>query len=219
MSLKKIANELGLSSTTVSRALNGYDDVAAETRERIIDAAKRLGYQPNSLARRLKMGRTDAIALAYPSRPRVLNNSTFLEMISWIGIELGKRGLDLLLIPDEPGEKYQSLIHLVETRRVDALIVAHTQPEDFRLQYLQKQNFPFLALGRSHLPKPYAWFDFDNHAGASLAVKRLLELGHQRIAFVSTDARISYVDQRLQGYVQTMSEAGLMPLAGYLQKA
>lgn len=91
MSLKKIANELGLSSTTVSRALNGYDDVAAETRERIIDAAKRLGYQPNSLARRLKMGRTDAIALAYPSRPRVLNNSTFLEMISWIGIELGKR--------------------------------------------------------------------------------------------------------------------------------
>lgn len=139
-------------------------------------------------------------------------------MISWIGIELGKRGLDLLLIPDEPGEKYQSLIHLVETRRVDALIVAHTQPEDFRLQYLQKQNFPFLALGRSHLPKPYAWFDFDNHAGASLAVKRLLELGHQRIAFVSTDARISYVDQRLQGYVQTMSEAGLMPLAGYLQK-
>lgn len=147
MSLKKIANELGLSSTTVSRALNGYDDVAAETRERIIDAAKRLGYQPNSLARRLKMGRTDAIALAYPSRPRVLNNSTFLEMISWIGIELGKRGLDLLLIPDEPGEKYQSLIHLVETRRVDALIVAHTQPEDFRLQYLQKQNFPFLALG------------------------------------------------------------------------
>lgn len=112
MSLKKIANELGLSSTTVSRALNGYDDVAAETRERIIDAAKRLGYQPNSLARRLKMGRTDAIALAYPSRPRVLNNSTFLEMISWIGIELGKRGLDLLLIPDEPGEKYQSLIPL-----------------------------------------------------------------------------------------------------------
>lgn len=56
MSLKKIANELGLSSTTVSRALNGYDDVAAETRERIIDAAKRLGYQPNSLARRLKNG-------------------------------------------------------------------------------------------------------------------------------------------------------------------
>ncbi|MCV9877567.1 LacI family DNA-binding transcriptional regulator [Brenneria izbisi] len=219
MSLKKIANELGLSSTTVSRALNGYDDVAAETRERIVAAARRLGYQPNSLARRLKMGKTDAVALAYPSRPRVLNNSTFLEMISWISIELAKFGIDLLLIPDEPDETHQSLIHLVETRRVDALLVAHTQPEDHRLKYLQKQKFPFLALGRSNLSQPYAWFDFDNYAGSSLAVKRLAGLGHQRIAFLSTNARLSYVEQRLQGYCDTLSLCGLPQPEGYVQQA
>ncbi|HED1420157.1 TPA: LacI family DNA-binding transcriptional regulator [Kluyvera georgiana] len=219
MSLKKIANELGLSSTTVSRALNGYDDVASETRERIFVAARRLGYKPNALARRLKMGKTDAVALVYPSHPRVLNNSTFLEMISWISIELGKYGIDLLLVPDDVGGGLQSLIHLVETRRVDALLVAHTQPEDARLIYLQEQRFPFLALGRSDLPKPYAWFDFDNFAGSSLAVKRLAELGHQKIAFISTDARLSYVEQRRRGYTETMLNTGFLIPDDYLQIA
>ncbi|CPR19938.1 LacI family DNA-binding transcriptional regulator [Brenneria goodwinii] len=219
MSLKKIANELGLSSTTVSRALNGYDDVAAATRERILEAAGRLGYQPNLMARRLKMGKTDAVALAYPSRPRVLNNSTFLEMIGWISIELAKFGIDLLLIPDDPDNTHHSLTRLVESRRVDALLVAHTQPDDHRLKYLQTQNFPFLALGRSHLSQPYAWFDFDNYAGSAIAVKRLAELGHRRIAFLSTDGQISYVEQRLQGYADTLASCLLPEPAEYIQKA
>ncbi|MCL2896775.1 LacI family DNA-binding transcriptional regulator [Brenneria tiliae] len=218
MSLKKIANELGLSSTTVSRALNGYDDVAAATRERIVEAARRLGYQPNSLARRLKMGKTDAVALAYPSRPQVLNNSTFLEMISWIGIELAKFCIDLLLIPDEPDNTHHSLTRLVETRRVDALLVAHTQPEDHRLNYLQQQKFPFLALGRSNLSQPYAWFDFDNHAGSAMAVTRLAALGHRRIAFLGTDARLSYVEQRRQGYIDALAGRSLPQPADYIQQ-
>ncbi|MEC5320351.1 LacI family DNA-binding transcriptional regulator [Brenneria populi subsp. brevivirga] len=219
MSLKKIASELGISSTTVSRALNGYDDVAPATRERIVEAARRLGYQPNSMARRLKMGKTDAVALAYPSRPRVLNNSTFLEMIGWISIELAKFGIDLLLIPDELNETHDSLTRLVETRRVDALLVAHTKPDDHRLKYLQEQNFPFLALGRSNLSRPYAWFDFDNYAGSVMAVERLVALGHQRIAFLSTDAQVTYVEQRLQGYVDTLAHCSLPQPESYRQKA
>lgn len=165
------------------------------------------------------MGKTDAVALVYPSHPRVLHNSAFLEMISWISIELGKYGIDLLLVPDGEGGALQSLRHLVETRRVDALLVAHTQPEDARLIYLQEQHFPFLALGRSDLPKPYAWFDFDNFAGSSLAVKRLSELGHQKIAFISTDARLSYVEQRRRGYTETMLNTGFPIPDDYLQLA
>lgn len=219
MSLKKIAQELGLSSTTVSRALNGYDDVAADTREKIIEAAQRLGYRPNSMARRFKMGKTDAVALAYPSRPRVLNNSSFLELIGAISLELGKSGIDLLLIPDDPTESQNSLIRLVESRRVDALLIAHTQPDDYRLHYLQEQNFPFIALGRSQLSQPYAWFDFDNYAGSALAVKRLVALGHRKIAFLSTDAKLSYVEQRQQGFSQTMSQFDIVANADHLQKA
>ncbi|KAA8998904.1 LacI family DNA-binding transcriptional regulator [Affinibrenneria salicis] len=220
MSLKKIAEQLGLSITTVSRALNGYDDVAIATRERIVACAKSLGYQPNALARRLKMGKTDAIGLVYPSRPRVLNNSTFLEMIGGISLELARHGVDLLLIPDAPGPGHaQTLEHIVETRRVDALLVAHTQPEDKRLRYLCEQNFPFLALGRSRLDHPYAWFDFDNAAGSALAVQRLRELGHQRIAFIGTQASLSYVEQRLDGFCRSVPDAEALRAAGYILTA
>lgn len=66
MSLKAIAKALGLSVTTVSRALNGYSDVAQDTRQRVEQEAARLGYRPNTLARRLKMAKIDVIGLVFP---------------------------------------------------------------------------------------------------------------------------------------------------------
>jgi LacI family transcriptional regulator len=75
MSLKAIAKELGLSVTTVSRALNGYDDVSRETRARVEAEAQRRGYRPNTFARRLKMGKIDAVGLVFPVHPVPLNNS------------------------------------------------------------------------------------------------------------------------------------------------
>ncbi|MGU0056013.1 substrate-binding domain-containing protein [Enterobacter hormaechei] len=75
-------------------------------------------------------------------------------------------------------------MRMVQSRRVDALIVAHTLDHDPRLEQLQAAGFPFLALGRSQLPQPYAWFDFDNYAGTYQATRWLIEKGHQRIALL-----------------------------------
>ncbi len=66
MSLKAIASVLGLSVTTVSRALNGYEDVAKHTRQRVEEEARRRGYRPNVAARRLKTGRANAVGVVYP---------------------------------------------------------------------------------------------------------------------------------------------------------
>jgi LacI family transcriptional regulator len=66
-------------------------------------------------------------------------------------------------------------MRMVQSRRVDALIVAHTLDHDPRLEQLQAAGFPFLALGRSQLPQPYAWFDFDNYAGTYQATRWLIE--------------------------------------------
>ena len=70
MSLKAIAKELGISVTTVSRALNGYDDVSQETRARVEAEAQRRGYRPNTFARRLKMGKSTPLASFSPCVPR-----------------------------------------------------------------------------------------------------------------------------------------------------
>ncbi|ADM97864.1 LacI family DNA-binding transcriptional regulator [Dickeya dadantii] len=209
MSLKQIAKTLGLSVTTVSRALNGYDDVAAETRLRVEDEARRLGYRPNTFARRLKMGRIDAVGLVFPLQPAPLSNTTFMEMVAEISHELSKQEIDLLLIADEEQADHPAFLRMIESRRVDALIVAHTLQQDSRLQYLQSIGFPFLALGRSDLPMPYAWFDFDNQAGAALATRHLIALGHRHIAFLGEHHPQSFIAQRRAGYLDALAAAGI----------
>lgn len=184
MSLKAIAKELGLSVTTVSRALNGYDDVSAETRARVEAEAQRRGYRPNTFARRLKMGKIDAVGLVFPVHPVPLNNSVFMDMVGEISHELARHEIDLLLIADDDLADKHSYMRMVQSRRVDALIVAHTLDHDPRLEQLQAAGFPFTALGRSQLPQPYAWFDFDNYAGTYQATRWLIEKGHQRIALL-----------------------------------
>ena len=184
MSLKAIAKELGLSVTTVSRALNGYDDVSAETRARVEAEAQRRGYRPNTFARRLKMGKIDAVGLVFPVHPVPLNNSVFMDMVGEISHELARHEIDLLLIADDDLADKHSYMRMVQSRRVDALIVAHTLDHDPRLEQLQAAGFPFPALGRSQLPQPYAWFDFDNYAGTYQATRWLIEKGHQRIALL-----------------------------------
>lgn len=209
MSLKAIAKELGLSVTTVSRALNGYDDVSAETRARVEAEAQRRGYRPNTFARRLKMGKIDAVGLVFPVHPVPLNNSVFMDMVGEISHELARHEIDLLLIADDDLADKHSYMRMVQSRRVDALIVAHTLDHDPRLEQLQAAGFPFLALGRSQLPQPYAWFDFDNYAGTYQATRWLIEKGHQRIALLGESNNQAFITQRRQGYLDALREAGL----------
>ncbi|WP_061706487.1 LacI family DNA-binding transcriptional regulator [Pseudenterobacter timonensis] len=209
MSLKAIAKELGLSVTTVSRALNGYDDVSDETRARVEAEAQRRGYRPNTFARRLKMGKIDAVGLVFPVHPAPLNNSVFMEMVGEISHELARHEIDLLLIADDDHADKHSYMRMVQSRRVDALIVAHTLDRDPRLEQLQAAGFPFLALGRSQLPQPYAWFDFDNYAGTYQATRWLIEKGHRRIALLGENNSQAFIIQRRQGYLDALREAGL----------
>lgn len=209
MSLKAIAKELGLSVTTVSRALNGYDDVSRETRARVEAEAQRRGYRPNTFARRLKMGKIDAVGLVFPVHPVPLNNSVFMDMVGEISHELARHEIDLLLIADDDLADKHSYMRMVQSRRVDALIVAHTLDQDPRLTQLQNAGFPFLALGRSQLPKPYAWFDFDNYAGTYHATRWLIDKGHQRIALLGENNSQAFITQRRSGYLDALREAGL----------
>ncbi|WP_039055266.1 LacI family DNA-binding transcriptional regulator [Enterobacter sp. Bisph1] len=209
MSLKAIAKQLGISVTTVSRALNGYDDVSAETRARVQAEADRRGYRPNTLARRLKMGKIDAVGLVFPVHPVPLNNSVFMEMVGEISRELASHDIDLLLIADDDLADKHSYLRMIQSRRVDALIVAHTLDNDARLEQLQAAGFPFLALGRSQLAKPYAWFDFDNYAGTYRATRFLIDHGYQRIAMLSENNSQAFIAQRRQGYLDALRDSGL----------
>ena len=95
--IKQLAAGLGVSASTVSRALNGYTDIKAETRERIVKRANELNYHPNLRAQRLAKGRADAVGIVYPFDNGYVGNPKFLEMISAFSARLESSGIDLLL--------------------------------------------------------------------------------------------------------------------------
>jgi len=204
MSLKAIAATLGISVTTVSRALNGYDDVAAATRQRIEEEANLRGYRPNDAARRLKTGRANAVGLVFPVSSASLNDSYYSDMLLTLDQLLAQHGITLLLLPDKSQDQHRKLTLMMRSGAIDALIVTHAMPHDVRLLRLQQKGFRFLTLGRSQLPQPYAWFDYDNHAGTLLAADHCLQQGLTRIAYLGCDDSATYILDRRQGFLDAL---------------
>ena len=207
--LKEFARALGLSPTTVSRALAGYPDVSEATRQRVIEAAREAGYEPDPAARRLATGRARAVGMIIPFGANRLGNPRFVDVVGGLASSLAERDLDLMILAARPGAELDTYRRHVAGRTVDALIVADTLMDDPRIAFLLEARFPFVAYGRTQSEVPYPWFDFDNEAGARIAVHRLITLGHRRIALIHGPRSVSFVTQRRAGFMKAMAEGGL----------
>ena len=211
MNLKSLANLLGMSKTTVSRALNGYPEVNALTRERVLKAAREAGYEANPMARSLAVGRTNVYGIIYPLLPSDLGDPMFLDTVAGMTETLEARKMNFIIGPVSAGNELESYEQIVRGRRVDGLVVSRTQVVDERIAYLLKVRFPFVAHGRTTADAPYAWFDYDNEAGIRLAMRHLLAHGHQRIALLSAPLEMNFARQRKDSFLACMAEAGLTP--------
>lgn len=213
--LKQLSARLGLSPTTVSRALDGYRDVSEATRQRVVQAAQQLGYQPNLSARRLARGRADAVGIVYPVDTDIMGNPLFLEMISGLSGRLDAAGIDVMLVAAREKTELRTYDRLVRGRLVDGIIVAHTRVNDERIAYLQRARFPFLGYGRTAHAEDFCWHDFDNEAGAMLAVQAMVARGHRRIAYVHAPLQVNFAQQRHSGFMRALAAAGLPLLPGH----
>ncbi|MEW6044934.1 MAG: LacI family DNA-binding transcriptional regulator [Bacillota bacterium] len=211
MTIKELARALDLSITTVSRALNGYGDVSEQTRQRVLEAARRLGYQPNPLGQRLRKGRTEAVGLVIPAPPGEFADPFFLELAAGLGEGLSQHGLDLLVTACAPGpEELRCYRRLVEGRRVDAVVLARTRRQDERILYLAERGVPFVAHGRSSdVQHPFPYVDVDGTHGFYVAARHLLALGHRRIGIINAPQELNFSHHRFEGYRKALIEAGL----------
>ena len=210
MDLKELSNLLGLSPTTVSRALNGYSDVSQRTRERVATMAQQVGYKPNAMARRLALGRTDAIGLAYPMGTETQADPGLVALVEGLVNALGREQMDLLIAPATPDSDLNLYQRLVRGRRVDGIVLAQLLCQDPRIDYLLEAGVPFLTIGRSCAPEPHAWVDFDHALGMSLAVERLVSQGHRRIAYIHASTRLAAAMLRREGFLAAL-EAAVLP--------
>ena len=216
MNLERLAHQLGISKTTVSRALNGYPEVNVRTRDRVLKAAKEAGYQPNPMARSLALGRTNVFGIIYLLLPADLGDPMFLDVVAGMSAALEEVNKNLIIAPVSPAAEQPSYQQIVRGRRVDGLVVSRTLVHDERIAFLSKSKFPFVAHGRTELNVPYAWFDYDNAAGIRMAMERLLSLGHRRVALISAPLELNFARQRKDSFVASLSAAGLSADPRYL---
>lgn len=211
MNLKDLARTLGLSPTTVSRALNGYPEVAEDTRRRVAEAAARFNYRPNMLARRLATGRAMAIGHVIPISTRhEIVNPVFTDFIAGAGEVYSRAGYDLVLsiVPDSEEERTYREIH--SKGNVDGVIVHAPVRNDPRIALLHELGLPFVVHGRATgTALPYSWLDLNNNRAFERATRFLLDLGHRRIALVNGIETMDFAIRRREGYEQALAAQGV----------
>jgi len=208
MRLKELAEHLGLSQTTVSRALNGYPEVKEATRRRVADAADRLGYRPNASALRLATGRAGAIGMVLRGADELGPHMS--EFLSGVGSYMASREIDMLVTTVASNqEELSAYRRLAASQKVDAVILHSPTLHDERAELLLDLGIPFVLHGRTNIGQPVAWLDIDNTGALERATSHLLDLGHRRIALLNGLKGQTFAEHRELGYLAALSARGV----------
>ena len=209
VTIKDVAKRVGLSVTTVSRALNDFNDVSAETKELIRRTAEEMGYVPNSLAQRFQKRKTDTIGLILPTFGPRFSDPFFSELLAGIGNKAANQGYDLLVSTRAPGdEELLAYRQIVQGNRVDGLVVVRTRKNDKRIEYLRSTQFPFVAFGRVEGELDFPFVDEDGQSGFRLVADHLVNLGHRRIACIASPPDLMFSQYRFEGLRLRLQELG-----------
>jgi LacI family transcriptional regulator len=218
MNLKELATKLGLSPTTVSRALNGYPEVNEETRERVMAAAQRHNYTPNTRAIRLATGRAMAVGHVIPIMTRhEIVNPVFADFIAGAGEVYSRQGYDMLLSVVNDEDEDRTYRMLKSKGSVDGVIVHAPRMNDPRIGMLTEIGMPFVVHGRATgTATPYSWLDVNNRRAFLRATEFLLDLGHRRIALVNGLEFMDFAIRRRNGYLEALAARGIAPDASIM---
>jgi LacI family repressor for deo operon, udp, cdd, tsx, nupC, and nupG len=207
--IKDVAREVEMSTATVSRALRGLPGVSDQTRVRVSEAARRLGYVPSPSAAGLATGQTRTVAMIVPFVSRWF----FATVVQGAEEVLRERGYDLLLynLAGDASARHRVFETSLLTKRVDAVLVLSLKPTDDELARLEKLGRPVTIVG-ADVPG-WATVRIDDEHAARTATRHLLDLGHRRIGYVggSVDGVLDFTAPaaRLAGYRATLAEAGV----------
>lgn len=208
MRLKDLAEHLGLSQTTVSRALNGYPEVNETTRLRVAETAARLGYRPNASALRLATGRSGAIGLVLRGADELGPHMS--EFMGGMSGRMSAEEIDILLITvDTLQEEMAAYQRLAASQKVDAIVLQSPTLSDVRAELLLDLKIPFVLHGRTNIGRPVAWMDIDNTGAIERATGHLLDLGHRRIALLNGIKGRTFAEHREIGYLAALSARGV----------
>ena len=216
VSIKDIAEECGVSTATVSKALNNRGDVNPQTRERVREAAKRLGYLPNSMARALKTKKTYNIGvLMVDKAENGLKHHYFASILDSFKVVMEHNGYDLTFISNQIGERTCSYYEHCMYRNVDGVLAACVDFESPEVRTLLESDLPVISI--DYITDGKYAVASDNATGVRDAVEYALGRGHTRIAYIyGEDAQVTEV--RRNAFCQILAEHGCAVQESYLRQ-
>lgn len=218
--IKHVAKRAGVSVSTVSHALSGKRHVSVETRARVFQAIADLGYQPNTYAQAMVTGRTNILGMLFPlegaedaENDAIGFNTIQLEMIMEANAVAQAKGYALQLYTKAEDEaSLRSLCHIC-----DGLLVSAVRLQDSRIEYLLRENYPFVMLGRPAQSIDVTWVDTDFEDMVHKQIEHLVKLHHRNIVFLDRPERLfteqlGYSVRARQGYLHACAFFGLTPI-------
>ena len=206
-----VAKMAGVSRATVSFVLNNVHGVSISeaTRQRVLDAAKKLNYYPDAAGRKLANGKSSTLGLVLrQSQEQVFADALLPQVLLGVEQAATTQGFQVLLKPLEPDDS-TGYMRLINENQVDGIILSGPRQDDSEIIRLHRDGFPIMLMGQ--LPEGGIPFvDIDAVEGASCAIQHLIELGHRRIAMI-TNASLEYTSaqQRRSGYLNALQETGI----------
>ena len=205
VTLKDIANVLGMAHTTVSRALNDHPKISADTKVRVRETAVKLGYVRNSGARSMRMGATKLVGLIVPD----VQNEFYSAAAKSMADECSLLGYQMVLSvsDDDPLREEQHIRALRENRAAGVLIAPTGKPTAMSVALMQ--NVPTVQFLRCNPQLGSVWVLADDVDGTFKATEHLLALGHRRIAFLGGWLEVSTGQRRIAGYEAALRKHGV----------
>jgi len=205
--MSDVARLAGVSTKTASRVFSNDEKVAEKTKQAVLEAAARLRYRPNVLARNLRTGgATKTVGLVIGD----LGNPFYFKVAASIERELANSGMNLIVGTTEDSPEIEvQVVNAMLAQQVRALIIVPVAPDQSYLEGEQSLGTPLIFLDRKPVNLAADSICLSNFEGAKLATEELIAKGHKRIAFVAARPNLSTISERLGGYQQAMLRAGI----------
>ncbi len=207
VTIADISRHLNISVSTVSKALNDYTDVAPETRTRVRQAARELGYQPIAAARNLRRQRTDKIGFVFNNALMFIGDY-FAEIIVGATAAAESQGHNIILYTNE-GDSPEGLQTLFRVREVDGFVLVWSHVSAAIIDMLLAEQVPFLILGRRVAHPQASYIAPDNYQGALELMQHLYDLGHRRIGFTTRQSMGRTNEDRFNAYRDFLERVGI----------
>ena len=208
MNLKEFSKKTGIPVSTISKALGNYKDVNIDTKNKIVELAKKFNYVPNLYAKTLASGYTFSVGLVLPFTYSYEQKITLIDFIENIHSKLNSINIPvIMLFAKDEREEIEALDKLINYHKVRLILLNNTKVNDKRIDYLDDKKIHYITWGRCDKEtSKYSWIDEDIEFSNNLAVNHLLEKGHREIGYIDSDLKLNYFLLRKKFFVESLKK-------------